>query len=648
MVGFVLLALLVLAILVQADAVLTSGEEVGRSMRYDMAMTGLNGRLDAANARERFARYAVTGDPADRDAALLFYDILLGRLDMWQNGAFGAFVRRSPDQHRALTEAIDRLKAVEPLLDRHPDPAARAEIDRALAGAAAVIDRIGGDSLSYNLEEAARFREELSDRQQLQNRLLQVLIVLGATLLMMMTLQAWSLRRARTEAERSARRFEFVARHDPLTRLPNRSAFHAALQAEAARLQQPGVGSADDIAVLALDLDGFKAVNDILGHAAGDDLLVAVASRLSRVVGRWGEGNIVSRLGGDEFTVLLRVTGGEQEAIAKAFEISDALHEAHTLSGGSVVVNATIGLAMAGRIARRGPDLLQDADLALSHAKGTGKGQVQLYDDSMRIDATRRRRIEADFDEALAAGQISPHFQPQVDMASGAVIGLEALARWRHPTLGWISPSEFIPIAEASGRIVEIGARILEAACREVQRMPEACSVSVNLSVAQLARDDLVDQVRAILTTTGLPANRLTLEVTESVVMRDARRAVDMLNRLKRLGIRIALDDFGTGYSALSYLRDFNWDELKIDRSFVSSITRDEQSLSIIASIVGLAERLSISVTVEGVETQAQVDMLRGIGCRMAQGFHYGAPVPIEALLQRPVRNGRIAQSLRA
>jgi diguanylate cyclase (GGDEF)-like protein len=633
--AFAVLGVLVLVILVQADSVISSGEAVGRSMRYDMALTGVNSRLDATNARERIARYVVTKNPEDRDAAFLFYDILVGRLEMMEKGAFGAFVKESPRREEVLAEAMRSLVAVENTLERLPDPVAYAQVNRALETASTAIDRLGGEAMSANLSEAARFRAELSERQRLQNLLLQLLIGFGAGLLLMMTLQAWFLRRARTEAERSARRFEFVARHDPLTRLPNRSAFHTMLQAEIHRLQAQGLDAGEDVAVLALDLDGFKAVNDILGHAAGDDLLVAVASRLSWVVSQWGEGNVASRLGGDEFTVLLRVKGGEAEALERAQEVSRALHEAHSVSGGNVIVNATIGLALAGSRGRRGVDILQNADLALSHAKSTRKGQVQVYDDSMRIDATRRRRIEADFEEGLAQSQIFPHFQPQVDMRTGRIIGLEALARWNHPTLGWISPAEFIPIAESSGRIVEIGERILEAACNEIQRMPESCKVSVNLSVAQLARDDLAETVSDVLMRTGLPAERLTLEVTESVVMRDTHRARSMLARLKKMGIGIALDDFGTGYSALSYLRDFDWDELKIDRSFVNSITTDEQSLSIIASIVDLADRLSISVTVEGVETRAQVDMLKGIGCNVAQGFLYGAAAPIDELLAR-------------
>jgi diguanylate cyclase (GGDEF)-like protein len=640
-VALALLGILVLLILVQADAVMTSGDAVGRSMRYDMAMTGQNGRLDMTNARETLARSVVTRDPLDVEAARLFYEILVGRLEQWQDGAFGDFVDASADRSTQLRDVARRVEALAPLYRQLPDPEAFHSINAVLADAARVFDKIGGEAMSENLSAAGEFRQQLYERQRLHNILLQILIGFGAGLLLLMSVQAWSLERARADAERAARRFEFVARHDPLTRLPNRSAFHAALQEETARQAREGETDGS-IAVFALDLDGFKAVNDILGHAAGDDLLVAVAGRIGRVAAGWGPGSFVSRLGGDEFTVLLRVHGGEKEALEKALQISSALHETYSLAGGSVVVNATIGISLDDGRRRSGPDLLQDADIALSHAKANGKGQVQLYDASMRIDATRRRRIEADFDSGLGKGQITAHFQPQVNMETGEIVGVEALARWRHPALGWIPPSEFIPIAEGSGRIVEIGERILELACREVQRMPIDCTVSVNLSVVQLAREDLADRVSEILRRTGLPPQRLTLEVTESVVMRDTRRAAETLGRLKRLGIAISLDDFGTGYSALSYLRAFDWDELKIDRSFVRSIASDEHSLSIIASIVGLAEKLSIKVTVEGVETRPQVDMLKGIGCLVAQGFYFGVPASISDILRSPAGTRRI------
>ncbi|WP_306029441.1 bifunctional diguanylate cyclase/phosphodiesterase [Stappia sp. MMSF_3263] len=624
-VGILVLGLLVLAILVHAEAVLTTSGAFEKSMRYDIAMSGLNGRVDAVTARERLSRYAASGKVEDAEEAWLFYNILASRVDTWSSGAFGAFVAAAPSRKDALDHLGDLVQGIESDYAALPDKAALARIDAVLAEAVRVIDRIGGEALMTNLVEAQEIRQALFQRQRLQNVLVELLIAFGAILLVFMSLQARSLKRARSSAEAAAREFEFAARHDPLTKLPNRLAFHDALEAA---LGEDPVGRRGRLTVLALDLDGFKAVNDILGHASGDDLLRSVAERLRRIVAAWGGGALVSRLGGDEFTVLVGVTDGEREAQARARQLIEGLHEAHALSGGNVVVNATIGVALV-REGESGSSLLQNADLALSHAKATGKGRVQLYNGSMRADATRRRLIEDGIEGALENGDIAAHYQPQVDMETGRIVGLEALARWRHSQLGWIAPSEFIPIAEASGHIIDIGERILQTACRDAVALPLDVPVAVNLSVAQLARDDLVDTVAAVLKRSRLPASRLKLEVTESVVMKDTTRAIATLSRLKALGVAISLDDFGTGYSALSYLRSFDWDELKIDRSFVQSLESDRHSLSIVTSILELAGRLDIAVTVEGVETRQQVDLLTEAGCRIAQGFLFGAPMPV-------------------
>jgi diguanylate cyclase (GGDEF)-like protein len=624
-VGILVLGLLVLAILVHAESVLTTSGAFEKSMRYDIAMSGLNGRVDAITARERLSRYAASGKVEDAEEAWLFYNILASRVDTWSSGAFGAFVAAAPSRKDALDHLDGLVQGIESDYAALPDKAALTRIDTVLAEAVRVIDRIGGEALMSNLVEAQEIRQALFQRQRLQNVLVELLIAFGAILLVFMSMQARSLKRARSSAETAAREFEFAARHDPLTKLPNRLAFHDALEAA---LGEDPAGRRGRLTVLALDLDGFKAVNDILGHASGDDLLRSVAERLRRIVAAWGGGALVSRLGGDEFTVLVGVTDGEREAQTRARQLIEGLHEAHALSGGNVVVNATIGVALV-REGESGSSLLQNADLALSHAKATGKGRVQLYNGSMRADATRRRLIEDGIEGALENGDIAAHYQPQVDMETGRIVGLEALARWRHSQLGWIAPSEFIPIAEASGHIIDIGERILQTACRDAVALPLDVPVAVNLSVAQLARDDLVDTVAAVLKRSRLPASRLKLEVTESVVMKDTTRAIATLSRLKALGVAISLDDFGTGYSALSYLRSFDWDELKIDRSFVQSLESDRHSLSIVTSILELAGRLDIAVTVEGVETRQQVDLLTEAGCRIAQGFLFGAPMPV-------------------
>ncbi|WP_172838571.1 bifunctional diguanylate cyclase/phosphodiesterase [Stappia sp. ES.058] len=632
LVAIMVLGGLVLVIMVQAEAVLTTGEAVNRSMRYDIAMSGLNGKLDAVNALERAARYAASGSAEDARGARLFYNILLSRVDTWSAGAFGAFVEASPERIALLQRVRVDVDRLGPLYARIEDREALDEIRLVLSDAAQALMHLGGQAMTANLEEAAEIRKTLRERQEFQNALVMVLIVFGAVLLAMMSFQARRLRLAREFAERSARKFEQVAQRDPLTQLANRLAFDGAL--DMAILDR----SAGRLAVYAIDLDGFKAVNDMLGHAAGDSLLVSVARRLEEIVSGWGADGLVSRLGGDEFTVLTRVTGGDGQAAARAQELIDGLRTAHGLEYGNIVVDVTIGFALVDADTIDGDAVVQNADLALSHAKTSGKGRAQAYDASMREDATRRQVIEAGFSCALSKGEILPHYQPQVEMATGRIVGFEALARWRHAELGWVPPGEFVRIAEASGRIVEIGEHILRTACRDICLLPQEVPVAVNLSVAQLAHSDLPDRVAAILEETGLSPERLKLEVTESMVMSDSTRALATLRRLKDLGVWIALDDFGTGYSALSYLRDFAWDELKVDRSFVQTLESDAQSLLIIRSIVELARRLSISVTVEGVETPSQCALLRRAGCRIAQGFYYGHGVPaseLPAQLQR-------------
>ena len=626
---------LVLVIIVQAEAVLTTGEAVNRSMRYDIAMNGLNGKLDAVNALERVSRFAATGAPEDAQAARLFHNILLSRIDTWSAGAFGNFVASSPERVALLERVRAQVSGLSPLYTQLEDPGVPDEIRRTLTQAVSGLIRIGGQAMMSNLTEAAEIRETLRERQRFQNALVMALIVFGAVLLAMMSFQARGLRLARESAERSARKFEQVAQRDPLTQLANRLAFDAALD----KAIVEGDAGAGRLAVFAIDLDGFKAVNDMLGHAAGDSLLVSVARRLEEIVGGWGGDGLVSRLGGDEFTVLTRVPNGAPQAKARAQEMIDGLHAAHGLDHGNIVVNVTIGFALVDAQTIDADAVVQNADLALSHAKAAGKGRSQVYDASMREDATRRQLIEAGFSCALSRGEIVTHYQPQVEMATGRIVGFEALARWRHAELGWIPPSEFIRIAEASGRIAEIGEHILRSACRDASLLPQDVPVSVNLSVAQLARADLPGRVASILEETGLPPERLKLEVTESMVMSDSRRALATLRRLKALGVWIALDDFGTGYSALSYLRDFSWDELKVDRSFVQTLESDAQSLLIIRSIVELAQRLDISVTVEGVETPSQCALLRRAGCRVAQGFYYGHAVPAGELAGQLLRS---------
>jgi diguanylate cyclase (GGDEF)-like protein len=443
-----------------------------------------------------------------------------------------------------------------------------------------------------------------------------------------MSRQNRGLVRANAANAENAKRLAFLAHHDALTALPNRTAFNAAFEVATATAGDRHAR----FAVLAVDLDGFKAINDSLGHAAGDALLSSVADRLRNAIAG-DPRNVVARFGGDEFVILLHLPAGAS-AVERANRLRDLLRNPHDTGTGPVVVDATIGVAVSGADRQANLRLPLDADLALTQAKFDGKGTILAFGPEMRRSTRRRVRLETDLEAALRAGVIQPYYQPQVDLVSGRVVGVEALARWQHPDLGCIAPDEFIPVAEASGQISDIGHAILETACRDALLLPADIPVSVNLSVMQLVGDDSVDKLLDLIKRSGLSSRRLTFEVTESTVMKDADRALAALARVKQHGIKIALDDFGMGYSALSYLRSFAWDELKIDRSFVQSMCHDPHSYSIVETVISLAHKLGIQVIAEGVEDAAQLQLLRTAGCKAAQGFLFSRPVASEDLGQ--------------
>lgn len=629
---FVLLVVLIglglgVAVVLQANAYNRAKIAIERSLSYDIAWTGVNGRLEMSNLRTWVARYGLTGDPADANVAKLYYDIVRSRLDTWAAGAFLEFLVESDRRLSRFGQVRAWVDGLQAEFSRIDQVASYERISDDLANASRVMDLIGGQAHIESVKQAAAMRDQLRWHSEVQRVLVIASIAVSAALLGFLAIQNRFLRNARAGAEAHARRSEFVARHDHLTGLPNRLAFCDQLSDALADMdpEQARVG------LLALDLDGFKAINDALGHAAGDELLASVAGRLTDRVKGWDPDNIVSRFGGDEFVVLLHVKGGEEGIRFKTERLIELMQVPHAVAGGQVIVNLSAGYALA-ETGDTQQSLMLDADLALSAAKARGKGQMVIYHPDMRAEYERRGRIEQDLGKAAAAGEIFPVYQVQVDMQSGQPLGVEALARWHHPELGEIPPGEFIPIAEASGRVFDVGLTVLQQACAAAVNMPEDVALSVNLSVAQLARDDLIGVVADVLEATGFPAKRLKLEVTETVLMQDRKRSVSMLNRLKQLGVRVALDDFGTGYSALSYLREFDWDELKIDKRFVSSVARDSQSLAIIRALLDLARELGVSVIVEGIETVEQHALLRDMGCETGQGFLYGRGVPAEEL----------------
>ncbi len=431
-------------------------------------------------------------------------------------------------------------------------------------------------------------------------------------------------------AERVAqatRRLAHEAFHDPLTGLPNRtyfmSRFHSAIEDAA--------GRGGRVAVLCLDLDRFKVINDTLGHGVGDELLSVAAVRLKATVG--GQ-HMVARLGGDEFTVLLE-DAGDAQTIQMAERIVEALRRSFHVAGHELYVTASVGVALTPR--RPGssaPDLLRQADIALYSAKKDGAGRYVVFQPSLDGHSPDVLQLEAGLIHAIERGQLRVFYQPEIDLVRGELIGMEALVRWEHPVRGLVSPAAFIPLAEETGEIIRIGRWVLEEACRTTVALHRAypevpLQVGVNVSAKEFRLTDIVQNVADVLRSTGLPPECLELEITESAVIDNLDAAVNTLNRLRALGVSLAIDDFGTGYSSLSYLHRMPLTTLKIDRSFVKEIARGESNAAVARAIVDVAAALGMEVVAEGIETRAQLEFFRTVRCHRAQGFLFSKPLPL-------------------
>jgi diguanylate cyclase (GGDEF)-like protein/PAS domain S-box-containing protein len=418
---------------------------------------------------------------------------------------------------------------------------------------------------------------------------------------------------------------DFRAHHDVLTRLPNRSLFVDRLgEAIERRSSEPG-----EVAVVFVDLDNFKVINDSLGHGAGDRLLTEVAQRLAGVL---REGDVVARFGGDEFTILLRDVVDEEHALQICARLSEALEPPVVLDGEQRFLTASLGLTVTGPRDITPDDLLRDADAAMYRAKELGKARVSLFDDNLRASVVERLDLETGLRHALDRGELRLLYQPEVDLTTGRIVAVEALLRWAHPVHGIVSPAKFIPIAEQSGLIVPIGAWVVREACAAAARWRlepagHDLQVAVNLSPRQLGSIDLLDHVASALDDAQLNPEALCLEITETALMADVRSATETLQSLKRLGVRLAIDDFGIGYSSLMHLKQLlPVDLLKIDKSFVDGLMESGADRAIVAAVINLAAALGVEAIAEGVETVEQATALRSMNCGLAQGFHFARP----------------------
>jgi len=435
-----------------------------------------------------------------------------------------------------------------------------------------------------------------------------------------------------TERTQAEERLRHYALHDTLTDLPNRVSFmndlHRAVERSAGNEHA-------QFAVLFLDLDRFKVINDSLGHAVGDKLLIGIAERLTSCI---RPGDVVARLGGDEFTILLNRSGEASEVARVAERLQAKISEPFKLDNYEVFTTASIGIVVSSNVNRSAEDFLRDADAAMYRAKESGKARYEIFDREMHVRNMNLLQVETDLRHAVERNEFEVLYQPIVDINTGRADEFEALIRWRHPVHGLVNPNEFITVAEETGLIIPIGRWILEESCRQIaewqSRFDRPLSVSVNLSAKQLMHPNLIGQVENILLDAGIHSSQLKLEVTESTVMEHSDRSLKVLSELDKLGVALSTDDFGTGYSSLSYLQKFPFQRLKIDRSFINIMDKDEKSGAIVKTILMLGENLGLEVVAEGIETVGQLEKLRSLGCTKAQGYLFSRPIDSEAAEQ--------------
>jgi diguanylate cyclase (GGDEF)-like protein len=481
---------------------------------------------------------------------------------------------------------------------------------RPLRDLTAVIHKIAGGHDQQNLPHLDRGDE------------------LGTVARALRSLQEQTKERTRAEAQIS-----HMAQHDALTGLPNRVLFQQEMERALARVHHDG-----PFAVFCLDLDRFKSVNDTLGHPVGDALLVEVARRLKTCI---RDDDMVARLGGDEFAILRRTNHSQTDAPDLAERIILELSAPCHVPGHTILVGSSVGIAFAPGDAGDAVNLLKAADMALYRAKNDGGGIYRMFEPGMDANMHARRLLEIDLAQALSNNEFQVYYQPIVNLDDYEVTGFEALLRWNHPTLGLVSPADFIPIAEETGAITPIGAWVLRTACADAARWPGEIKVAVNLSPVQFKSKTLVADVALALKASNLPAHRLEVEITETVMLQDTTATLEILNQLRAFGVRIAMDDFGTGYSSLSYLRRFPFNKIKIDQCFIQGMSEEQESMAVLRAITGLGTSLGMTTTAEGVETLEQLCRLREEGCSEVQGYFFSKPKPVEevaGMLQSIVR----------
>jgi diguanylate cyclase (GGDEF)-like protein len=635
------LGLLVLVLALTLAAAYTSSlifqrQQMLRQLsRYNLTWLASQAALEVTELESVTAAALVPGSGVDEDDAQLWLDIVANRVQVFEGDEIAEFVATSPELAAIVASFRNTVQAGQALMKGSASPERLRQVFVLFRALNAPMSPLASAANTHGGELAEQDQQQLSNLHWLFAAILGALTLcsfclIGALLRHNRLLaqareqvvqQNQALERRDHELLSQTARIFFMAHHDALTGLSNRLQFHERLQTALEQQRRPG----DGIALLCLDLDRFKQVNDTLGHPAGDLLLKEVAGRLRGCV---RDGDMVARLGGDEFAVLQCGVSQPDYASVLAQRIVEALGAPYDLGGDRAIIGASVGIAVVTRDLCSADLLLRSADLALYQAKANGRGSFSFFESSMNEQVQARRTLESDLRQALAEGEFVVFYQPTFYLQGQHVSGFEALLRWRHPSRGLVSPMEFVPLAEELGLMVPISAWVMAQACADAVTWPEGVKVAVNLSPVQFSSPGLMAAVQRALENSGLPAHRLELEITESALLQDSKTVLATLHELRALGIRTALDDFGTGYSSLSYLRSFPFDKLKIDQSFVRDMTHRPGSLAIVTSVLDLARKLGMATTAEGVETEEQLSQLYQVGCTEVQGFLFDHPRP--------------------
>ncbi|WP_245435672.1 putative bifunctional diguanylate cyclase/phosphodiesterase [Microvirga calopogonii] len=577
----------------------------------------LERRLDAFN---------VPGRGVDKDEVELRFDILLSRAKLLSEGRFQSIIQGDPDQQTTLRRLADVLVLVQPLMAELERPGSVQQTLQLLEPLEPRLLQLASYAQIRGGERIAQDQQELNRLYWIFSGLSLGLILLGLILIGLFSRHNQLLQRAHRDLHALTGHLAHAASHDALTGLANRVLFHEQLEMYLGRWRQAGI----QFAVLCLDLDRFKSVNDTLGHEIGDALLRVVADRLRNCL---RDGDIVARLGGDEFGILLEAKVGLETYTVLAKRIVERLSAPYSVDGREIVIGTSVGIASVEPDIVAPDQMLKRADLALYAAKSQGRGMFCYFEPSMEARLDERQSLEIDLRKALANDEFELFFQPQVNLKLNEINGFEALLRWRHPRWGKVSPAEYIPVAEDIGLISPLGEWVIRTACAEAVNWPRDIKVAVNLSPVQFRNGTLVESVRNALESTGLAPRRLELEITETSLLDENEATMAALHELRRLGVQIAIDDFGTGYSSLSYLRSFPFDRIKVDRSFVRDLSLRRDAMTIVQSIASLGAGLGMSTVAEGIETKEQLTQVRTAGYTEAQGYYFGRPKPAHELV---------------